>query len=53
MKIVQENTGSKISDIVHSNILSHNIFPGKRRNEINKQMVLRQTKKILHSKGKH
>ena len=50
IKILEENIGSKISDISCSNIFS-NISPQAREtNKINKQMGLHQTKMFLHSK---
>ena len=53
IKIVEENIGSKISDIAHSNILS-NISPQARETkEKRKKMRFHQTKKLLHSKGNH
>ena len=53
IKILEENIGSKISDIDHSNILS-DISPQQRvQKKKNKQMRLHQTKKFLHSKGNH
>ena len=52
IKILEENIGSKISDIAHSNILWY-ISPGKGNKRKIKQMGLHQTKKVLHSKGKH
>ena len=53
IKILEENIGSKISDISCSNIFS-NISPQAREtNKINKQMGLHQTKMFLHSKGNY
>ena len=53
MKILEENIGSKILNIAHSNILL-DISPQARKvKEKNKQMGLHQTKKCLHSKGNH
>ena len=53
IKILEENIGSKISHIAHTNILS-DISPQARKvKEKNKQMGLHQTKKCLHSKGNH
>ena len=49
IKILEENTGRKFSDIPHSNIFtntspkSRDIYKGK-----NKQMGVHQTKKLLH-----
>ena len=53
INILEENIGSKTSDIACSNYLS-NISPqqGKQKKK-NKQMGLHQTKKVLHSKGNH
>ena len=50
IKILEENTGSKISDIACSNIYLIDL-PRQRNKRKNKQMGLRQTKKVLHSKG--
>ena len=52
IKIMEESIGSKISDIAHSNILL-DISPQPGKQKKNKQMELHQTKKFLHSKGKH
>ena len=54
IRILEENIGSKISDIAHSNFLS-DISPQAReiKGKKNKQMVLHQTKMFLHSKGNH
>ena len=52
IKNVEENIGSKISNIAQSNILS-DISPQARETKKNKQMGLHQTKKCLHSKGYH
>ena len=49
IKILEENIGSKILDISHSNIFSH-LSPHPRETK-NKLMGLPQTKKVLHSKG--
>ena len=51
IKVLEENTGSKISDIPLSDIFS-DISPQTRETK-EKQMVLHQTKKVLHSKGYH
>ena len=48
IKILEENIGSKILDISHSNIFS-DISPQARKTK-NKQMGLHQIKKFLHSK---
>ena len=53
IKILEENMGSKISDIAHSNILSDISLKARETKEKNEQMGLHQTKKLLHSKGKH
>ena len=54
IKIVEENIGSKISDIAHSNILSNIcISSGKGNKRKNKQMGLHQIKEFLNSKGNH
>ena len=55
IKIVEENIGSKISHIAHTNILS-DISPQARETTTTtttKQMGPHQTKKFLHSKGNH
>ena len=54
IKIIEENIGSKISDIAHSKFLS-DISPQAReiKGKKNKQMVLHQTKMFLHTKGNH
>ena len=54
IKIVEENIGSKISDIAHSNILS-NISPQARKTKEKKKQNkwdCVKLKSILHSKGK-
>ena len=51
IKILEENIGSKISDIACSNILLH-ISPSKGNKRKNKQMELHQTENFFHSKGK-
>ena len=53
IKIIEENIGSKISDIACSNFLLDISPQARETKEKNKQMGLQQTKKILHSKGKH
>ena len=53
IKILGENIGSKISDIVCSKFFIGYISPGKGNKRKNKQMQLHQTKKFLHSKGNH
>ena len=53
IKIIEENIGSKISDIAHSNILS-DISPGKGNQRKNKQIGLTTSSQtFLHTKGKH
>ena len=52
IKILEEKIGSKILDIVHSNILL-DISPQAREAKENKQMELHQTQMSLHSKGNH
>ena len=53
IKIIEENIGSKIWDIAHGSILS-DISPRQRKQQKkNQQMRQHQTKKFLHSKGKH
>ena len=53
IKIIEENIGSKISDIAHRNSFIKYTSPGKGNKRKNKQMGLLQTKKFFHSKGKH
>ena len=53
IKILEENIGSKISDIIHSNFLLGISFQARETKEKNQQMGLHETKKILHSKGNH
>ena len=51
-KILEENIGSKISDITHRNFYwIHQPRQGKQKNS--KQMGLHETKKCLHNKGNH
>ena len=52
IKILEENMGSKISDIACSNTLS-DTSQARETKEIHKQMGLHQTKNFLHSKGNH
>ena len=52
IKTLEENISSIISDIAHSNFFQI-YLPGKGNKRKNKQMVLHQTKKFLHSKGNH
>ena len=52
IQIIDENIGSKISDIVCHNILLY-ISPGKGNKRKKKTNGLHQTKKFLHGKGKH
>ena len=53
IKILEENIGSKISDISHSNIFP-DVSPWARviKEKIN-NIGLHQTKEFLHSEGKH
>ena len=51
IKIIEENRQPD-SDIACSNILL-DIYPQARETRKNKQIRLHQTKKFLHSKGKH
>ena len=53
IKLLEEDIGSKILDIAHSNILFDISPQARKTKEKNKQMGLHQTKKILHSKGNH
>ena len=53
IKIVEDNLGSKISDIAHSNILSDMSPEARETKGKNKQIGLLQTTKFLHSKGNH
>ena len=52
IKILEENKGSKISNIAHSNIL-YDTSPQAKETKKNQQMGLHQTKKFLHSKENH
>ena len=52
IKILEENTGSKISDIACSNIFSKYIFPGKGKKRKKKQMGLYQTKNTFAQQRK-
>ena len=54
IKVLEENIGSKISDMAHRNFLS-DISPQAKetKEKKNKQMVLHQTKKFLHNEGNH
>ena len=49
IKILEENIGSKISDIIHSNFLP-DILPQARETK-EKKMALHQTITFLHSHG--
>ena len=51
IKILEENIGSKISDIVHSNFFYQIYLLGKGNKRKNKQIGLHQNKKFFHSKG--
>ena len=53
IKIIEENIGSRISDIACSNTLSDISSQARETKEKNKQMGLHQTKKFFHSKGNH
>ena len=50
IKILKENIGSKILDIVHNNFF---ISPSKGNNNNTKPMGLHQTKVFLHNKVNH
>ena len=52
-KLLEENTGSKLSDISLSNILSVISPQARGTREKKNQLGLYQTKMILHSKGSH
>ena len=52
IKIIEENIGSKISDIARSNIIRY-ISPSRGNQRTNKQMGLHQTEKFLQNKGHH
>ena len=52
IKLLEKNTGSKLSDIANSNFFSDKIPSGKGKRK-NKPMGLHQTKKVLYSKGNH
>ena len=49
IKVLEENIGSKILDVPHSNIFSDISSQAREK----KRMGLHQTKKFLHSKGNH
>ena len=51
--ILDENMGSKISDIACRNFLLDMSPQARETKEKNKQMRLHQTKKFLHGKGNH
>ena len=53
IKILEENTGGKTSDISCSNIFFWYLPSGKGNKTKNKQRELYQTKKVLRSKGNH
>ena len=54
IKLLEENIGSKLSDITNRNLFSYiYISSGKGKKRKNKQMGLYQTKKFLYSKGNH
>ena len=53
IKILEENIGSKMSDIAHNNIVSDISPQARETKEKNKQMALYQTEKILYNKGNH
>ena len=53
IKIIEETIGSKVWYIAPSNILSYISPPGKENKRKIKPMGLHQTKKFLHSRGKH
>ena len=50
IKILEENTGSNLFDISHSNSLL-DMSPGTRETSKNKLLGLHQNEKPLHSKG--
>ena len=52
-KLIEENIGSKILDIVHSDFFIDYVLSGKQNEWKTKQMGLHQTKKGLHSKRKY
>ena len=51
IKIIEENIGSKISDIACNDILSYISSQARETKEKYKQRVLHQTKRFLNSKG--
>ena len=53
IKLLEENIGSKISDILLTNIFFLIYLLGQGNKRKNKQMGLHQTKKFLPSKGNH
>ena len=53
IKILEENLGSKISDIAFNNTFFWYIFPGQVYERNNKQMGIQQTKKSSFGKRNH
>ena len=51
MKILEEKKAAKSRSLLIATFIG-SIFPGK-GNKLNKQMVLHQTKKVLHNNGDH
>ena len=51
IKILEENIGSKISDMAHTNF--YLVYLPRQGEQKKKKMGLHQTKKFLHSKGNH
>ena len=49
VKVLEEKTGSKISDIPHSNIFADISRRVRELKEKNKQMGIHQIKKLLHT----
>ena len=49
---LEENIDSKISNIAHANIYMIYLPRQGKQKKKNKQMILHQTKKLLHSKKK-
>ena len=53
IKVLEENTGNKISDIFHRNTFSDILPQAREAKEKNEQMGLHQTKKVWNSKRNH
>ena len=53
IKLLKENIGSMLFDTGFSSICFGYVFSDNGNKSKNKQMQLRQTKNLLHSKGNH